>query len=153
MELIINVDEKLVCEGFERPFTEEERNVLIRAIGNGRPYNPSEDAISRSWVEHNVLSLMDVETRIYAKARLDNAPPVEQSEIWGEGFTDGLATGAKWVGRPKGEWKRITEETANIQMFLCSVCGRKVEVGYSHISPSVYYPFCHCGADMRTEDK
>lgn len=35
MKLIIDVDEKLVCEGFERPFTEEERDVLIRAIGNG----------------------------------------------------------------------------------------------------------------------
>ena len=111
MELIINVDEKLVCEGFERPFTEEERNILIRAIGNGRPYNPSGDLISRD----DALKAVDE--------------------------------------RPKGEWKRITEETANIQMFLCSVCGRKVEVGYSHISPSVYYPFCHCGADMRTEDK
>lgn len=38
MKLIIDVDEKLVCEGFERIFTEEERNILIRAIGNGTPY-------------------------------------------------------------------------------------------------------------------
>ena len=38
MRLIIDVDEKLVCEGFERNFTEEERNILIRAIGNGTPY-------------------------------------------------------------------------------------------------------------------
>ena len=37
MKLIIDIDEKLVCEGFERNFTEE-RNVLIRAIGNGTPY-------------------------------------------------------------------------------------------------------------------
>lgn len=38
MKLIIDVDEKLVCEGFERTFTEEERNILIRAIGNGVEY-------------------------------------------------------------------------------------------------------------------
>ena len=38
MKLIIDVDEKLVCEGFERTFTEEERDTLIRAIGNGTPY-------------------------------------------------------------------------------------------------------------------
>ena len=35
MKLIINVPEKLICEGFERHFTEEEKNILIRAIGNG----------------------------------------------------------------------------------------------------------------------
>ena len=38
MKLIIDVDEKLVCEGFERTFTEEERDILIRAIGNGVEY-------------------------------------------------------------------------------------------------------------------
>ncbi len=35
MKLIIDVDEKLVCEGFERHFTEEEKDILIRAIGHG----------------------------------------------------------------------------------------------------------------------
>jgi hypothetical protein len=34
IELIIKVPEKLVCEGFERLFTEEERKILINAIGN-----------------------------------------------------------------------------------------------------------------------
>ena len=38
MKLIIDVDKKLVCEGFERTFTEEERDILIRAIGNGVEY-------------------------------------------------------------------------------------------------------------------
>lgn len=38
MKLIIDVDEKLVCEGFERTLTEEERDILIRAIGNGVKY-------------------------------------------------------------------------------------------------------------------
>lgn len=37
MKLIIDVDEKLVCEGFERQFTEEEKDILIRAIGHGTP--------------------------------------------------------------------------------------------------------------------
>jgi hypothetical protein len=37
MELVINIPEKLACEGFERTFTEEEKNVLIKAIGNGIP--------------------------------------------------------------------------------------------------------------------
>ena len=38
MKLIIDVDKELVCKGFEQPLTEEERNILIRAIGNGIPY-------------------------------------------------------------------------------------------------------------------
>ena len=37
IELVINVPKNLVCEGFERPFTEEEKNVLIKAIGNAKP--------------------------------------------------------------------------------------------------------------------
>ena len=37
MQIAIDVSEKLACEGFERPFTEEEKNVLIKAIGNGTP--------------------------------------------------------------------------------------------------------------------
>lgn len=36
MKLIIDVDENLVCEGFERNFTEAEKDILIRAIGHGR---------------------------------------------------------------------------------------------------------------------
>ena len=37
MQIVIDIPEKLACEGFERPFTEEEKNVLIKAIGNGTP--------------------------------------------------------------------------------------------------------------------
>ena len=37
MKLIIDVDENLVCDGFERNFTEAEKDILIRAIGHGRP--------------------------------------------------------------------------------------------------------------------
>lgn len=37
MQIVINIPEKLACEGFERFFTEEEKNVLIKAIGNGTP--------------------------------------------------------------------------------------------------------------------
>lgn len=37
MQIVIDIPEKLVCEGFERPFTEEEKNILIKAIGNGTP--------------------------------------------------------------------------------------------------------------------
>lgn len=52
MKLIIDVDEKLICEGFERTFTKEERDILIRAIGNGTPY---EERPQGKW---DVISLL-----------------------------------------------------------------------------------------------
>lgn len=50
MKLIIDVDEKLVCKGFEQSFTEEERDILIRAIGNGTPY---EERPHGHWISAN----------------------------------------------------------------------------------------------------
>ena len=44
---------------------------------------------------------------------IDNAPPVEQSEIWEGGFADGLATGAKWSERPQGGWILVSERLPN----------------------------------------
>lgn len=49
MKLIIDVDEKLVCEGFERHFTEEEKDTLIRSIGNGTPYKERPSITQGHW--------------------------------------------------------------------------------------------------------
>ena len=38
MKRIIDVDENLICEGFVRNFTEEEKDVLINAIRYSIPY-------------------------------------------------------------------------------------------------------------------
>lgn len=45
MQIVIDVPEKLTCEGFERPFTEDERNILIKAIGNGVPLPKGHDRL------------------------------------------------------------------------------------------------------------
>ena len=37
MQIVIDVPEKLIYEGFKRPFTGEEKNILISAIGHGTP--------------------------------------------------------------------------------------------------------------------
>ena len=37
MHIVIDIPEELAYEGFERPFTEKEKNILIKAIGNGTP--------------------------------------------------------------------------------------------------------------------
>lgn len=82
MKLIIDADEKIVCKGFEQPLTEEERVTLIRAIGNGKPYNSSDDAISREalladFKERNIWSKDIVEA-------INNAPPVEPARLKSE---------------------------------------------------------------------
>lgn len=51
MKRIIDVDENLVCEGFVRNFTEEEKDVLITAIRNSIPYEPKGEWV----VIHNAL--------------------------------------------------------------------------------------------------
>ena len=51
MKRIIDVDENLVCEGFVRNFTEEEKEVLINAIRYSIPYEPKGEWI----IIHNAL--------------------------------------------------------------------------------------------------
>ena len=51
----------------------------------------------------------------------------------------------------KGRWIRITKNTANTQMWSCSECGRTVEK-ITVLEPEIFFPFCHCGADMREAD-
>ena len=41
MKRIIDIDENLVREGFVRNFTEEEKDVLIKAVRYSTPYNPA----------------------------------------------------------------------------------------------------------------
>ena len=52
----------------------------------------------------------------------------------------------------KGKWIRITKNTANNQMWNCSECGRTVEKA-TVLDPDIFFPFCHCGADMREADE
>jgi hypothetical protein len=58
MQIVINIPEKLVCEGFERHFTEEEKNILIRAIGNGIPLSKGHGRlIDADALEYDILTL------------------------------------------------------------------------------------------------
>lgn len=55
--------------------------------------------------------------------------------------------------RPKGEW--IEVDVRNCHATLkCSVCDRVIEPTfnfgeYSYEDIKTFYPYCHCGADMR----
>lgn len=85
MKLIIDVDEEIVRKGFEQSLTEEERNTLIRAIGNGKSYNPTGDLISRSalkaelddYIDDSLLEIADVKELIN-NAQVVEAYPFEQ---------------------------------------------------------------------------
>lgn len=43
--------------------------------------------------------------------------------------------------RPKGKWVQLSP-----RVYKCSVCGRII---HEYDVDLGYYPFCHCGADMR----
>ena len=49
MKRIIDVDENLICEGFVRNFTKEEKDVLINAIRNSIPYEPEGNLADEVW--------------------------------------------------------------------------------------------------------
>jgi len=60
MKLIIDIPEKLACEGFERPFTDEEVNILLRAIGNGTPLPKGHrDLIDRKEIDNMIKEIRE----------------------------------------------------------------------------------------------
>ena len=93
--------------------------------------------------------------------KIDEAPTVETDievvakDAYKHGYTDG------WKERfgepnekPQGEWVKVKEERMSIDMsgeivtrYKCSKCGRVITTFPSKLAE--YYPFCHCGADMR----
>lgn len=120
MKWIIDVDEKLVCEGFVRNFTEEERDILIRAIRNSIPYEekpkyfpPCEDCNKK----------MEEIRQAYDKMKV--------------------------MKRPQGAWIKITNDGIMPIEYMCNICGRTVKSYYEEYLIEKVYPFCHCGADMR----
>lgn len=61
------------------------------------------------------------------------------------------AGGTIFVKRKRGKWL-LVEESIKVAAYKCSECGRTVwnDMGYDVVKD---YPFCHCGADMRGEQK
>ena len=87
---------------------------------------------------------------------IDNAPTVEgfTKEDMSGAYNEGYACGSRENERPQGEWVKVKEERMSIDMsgeivtrYKCSKCGRVIATFPSKLAD--YYPFCHCGADMR----
>ena len=140
IKVLVEIDEELYKNVVEHTKTGYIGSDVWIAVANGKPYDEAEvwrksnellekrlaylgnqtgDAISRSWVKHNVLPLVDTETRIYAEAKLNDAPAVEV--------------------RPKGKWEHCIEEDNDVE---CPFCGFQEDGIYYNLCPG-------CGADMR----
>lgn len=115
-------------------------------------------ALCNDWIE----KAKDKETKIRASAvkafigevimTIDNAPSVNVKDQIAGAYNEGYMCGNKEAekARPQGEWIKITKNGTIPVEYICSVCGRKIFDNYELSVPqSVYYPFCHCGADMR----
>lgn len=69
-------------------------------------------------------------------------------------YEKGYHDACKKLERPRGEWIKITKNGTLPVEYICSVCGRKIFDNYDHQIPqSEFYPYCHCGADMRGDQK
>lgn len=58
--------------------------------------------------------------------------------------------------RPQGEWvfsgvEHTADNPIDSDSYYCSVCKRSISTTLTR--PSDLFPFCHCGADMRGEEK
>lgn len=102
------------------------------------------------------LAKWDKKGACYNCGLIDNAPSVEPRIEYG---TDGQPyklsmTNGKEYERTQGEWVKVKEERMSVDMsgeivtrYKCSKCGRVIATFPSKLAE--YYPFCHCGADMR----
>lgn len=86
----------------------------------------------------------------------DTAIPIEEIEMaptveypfYQEAYQTGYEEGKN--ERPQGEWKYICSyANTHLLRYECSKCGRTVDV-YKRQELLVKYPFCHCGAEMKS---
>lgn len=54
--------------------------------------------------------------------------------------------------RPKGRWIEVPDKIWSHE-FKCSCCGRSVYTMIGEKGVANWYPYCHCGADMRGEEE
>lgn len=95
---------------------------------------------------------------------IDNTPTVKFSlmpadetkeDAYKGGYEKGKIKGILMANtRPQGEWVKVKEERMSVDMsgeivtrYKCSKCGRVIATFPGKLAD--YYPFCHCGADMR----
>lgn len=144
IKLIIEVDEKIFCKGFEQPLTDEERTTLLQAVGNGKPYDDSGDLISRSALKDKCNELMKFNpTTDRILNLIDNAPTVEYT--FEEAFQKTVCENKLYCpARPKGEWVETSDfDEFYGKVYKCTNCNKEtLGCGCHNYCPN-------CGADMR----
>ena len=140
----IEIEESVfeIIKGLDKATCSSVVDSAYEAIARSTPYNPSDDAISRSGIKNTVVDLAcnpndmcDEQVCAFNGAlqmvcdAIDNAPAVNE--------------------RPKGEWI-LQYRNLNGEYYTCSQCGRMILVDAEEESLSDY-PFCNCGTDMREE--
>lgn len=83
---------------------------------------------------------------------IDNASPVKAftKEDMAGAYNEGYVCGSRESERKKGEWIKVTKAGTVPVEYICSLCRRKIYDNYELTIPiDEFYPFCHCGADMR----
>lgn len=69
------------------------------------------------------------------------------------GYKNGYVDGAKDFQPKKGKWIEVDVHNCHATL-KCSVCDRVIEPSftfgeYSYEDIKTFYPYCHCGAEMR----
>lgn len=88
--------------------------------------------------------------------KINEAPSVEgfTKDDMAGAYNEGYACGSRENERPQGEWIKVTKAGTVPVEYICSLCRRKIYDNYELTIPiDEFYPFCHCGADMRKARK
>ena len=178
MKLIIDVPDEIVKKGFEGPLTDEERMVIIRAVGNATQYKePQGDTISRKVLIDALKTELanvpqpDTDADYYigvkqglklAEAIIDNATPVELDEsVIQEVLNKRCMTAVAnehlielHGKRPQGEWitggKDVTGQYFYDE-FICNQCF-VVVTDKSNFCPNCGAKMQKGGAEMYREE-
>lgn len=146
-------------------------SVIIKAVKNGIPYNPSGDAISREGLKSELNRLgwtkeNGFKNRYVLDDIIDNASSVPLPDFKA-GYKQAIIDGKANYSRPKGEWKYAEYPNLNKEVYYCSNCDIAFPIEYvlaESINPTIKeltvfekdsrYNFCPCcGADMRGKEE
>ena len=154
MKLIIDIDEELYKNVIEHTKEGYIGSDVWIAVAKGEPVSTEGDLISRKALKDDINSLYEYDTTYNEEFDagvqsiinfIDNAPTVPQTII-----TEFKGCDNCELERPQGRW--VFKDLHNGKTWYeCSVCGRKIHIG-DKVQKSDF-PFCHCGADMRGEEK
>ena len=122
------------CEKWDCEFQSRENMIEKTKITNN-------DLISRSALREAFEDLFynDYDDQKRTERLIDNAPTVE------------IATKLQpnCNNLQQGEWI-VLVDADNIQTCKCSICGRMADIANHEFEK---FPYCHCGAKMKGEDK